>query len=57
MIKPVAESIANHLRNMPTKWDGRNAGGSPRKAKVLLDLEKITEELLFAIELKEQAPR
>ncbi|MCX7957842.1 MAG: hypothetical protein N3B13_02215 [Deltaproteobacteria bacterium] len=30
--------------------DFRNADGSPRKAKVLLDLEKINKELEYFIE-------
>ncbi len=30
--------------------DFRNANGTPRKAKVLLDLEKIDEELIYLIE-------
>lgn len=30
--------------------DFRNANGMPRKAKVLIDLEKIKEELVYCIE-------
>ncbi|MFQ6073495.1 MAG: hypothetical protein ACE5KT_12460 [Methanosarcinales archaeon] len=30
--------------------DFRNAGGQPRREKVLLDLEKIDEELVYFIE-------
>ena len=32
--------------------DFRNSNGKPRRAKVLIDLEKIDEELLYFIELQ-----
>jgi len=30
--------------------DFRNANGTPRRAKVLIDLEKIDEDLIYSIE-------
>lgn len=36
--------------------DFRNANGSPRRAKILLDLEKIDEELEYFIDFKPVSP-